>query len=657
MPADPTERAVEALDAVVATLGEGAEVREGQRQMTEAVARAIASHGRVAAQAGTGTGKSLAYLVPAVTSGRRTLVATGTKALQDQLADKDLPLLAAALADRQEVSWAVLKGRSNYLCLQALAEWQGDRDQGRLLDPDAARTAEVVELAVWAASTTSGDRAELEVEPSPAAWSAVSVGSEECPGAAKCPQGASCFAERAWRQAADADVVVVNQHLLAADVGSGGVLLPEVDVVVVDEAHELEDVVAESLGAAVSAGRVRRVAATGLALLADGDDAKASLDALTDAYRDLLDAEHAERRDARGGPRLAEGLDDAPELAEALDALSTGVRALAGRVAKVPDSPAVQTKRDRATKALNRLVEDLHVVRRAGEGEVAWVEDQGPSRQSVLRCASLDVADALAAWWGDRAVVLCSATLPPTAADRLGLAGAERLEVVSPFDYRAQALLYVPRPFPVPSDPRWRAHADTELRALVKAAGGRALVLSTSLAGMRAARDALDDVRGADGEPVAVMVQGDAPKPRLLERFRDDETSVLVATMGFWQGVDVPGRALSLVVLDKLPFPVPTEPLHAARRDRAGDAAFSLVDLPATATRLAQGAGRLIRSTTDVGVVAVLDVRLATKSYRRELLALVPPMRRTIDRDEAVAALEAIRDAEPGADRAAPAAS
>ncbi len=644
MPADPTTRALAALDEVVATLGPGAEVRDGQRQMAEAVARAIAGSGRLVAQAGTGTGKSLAYLVPAVVSGRRTLVATATKALQDQLADKDLPALADGLADRQEVSWAVLKGRSNYLCRQALAEWQADRDQGRLLDPDAARTDEVLELAVWAASTRTGDRAELAVEPSVAAWSAVAVGSEECPGAAKCPRGGDCFAEAAWRRAADADVVIVNQHLLAADVGAGGMLLPEVEVVVVDEAHELEDVVAESLGAAVSAGRIGRVAASGFALLADADDARARLDRLTEAYRELLDDEHAERRDARGGPRLADALGDAPDLAGAVDALAEGLRSLATKVAKVPDSPAVQTKRDRAVKGLNRLIEDLHTVRHAGEGEVAWVEEQGQGRHSVLRCASLDVADALRAWWGDRAVVLCSATLPVGTADRLGLAGAARLDVTSPFDYRVQGLLYVPRPFPVPSDPRWRAHADTELRALVKAAGGRALVLSTSLAGMRAARDALDDVRGAGGEPVEVLVQGEAPKPRLLERFRHDETSVLVATMGFWQGVDVPGRSLSLVVLDKLPFPVPTEPLHAARRDRAGDAAFAAVDLPATATRLAQGVGRLIRSTSDVGVVAVLDVRLATKSYRRELLALVPPLRRTVDRAEAVAFLEQIRD-------------
>jgi ATP-dependent DNA helicase DinG len=647
VPDDPTARALAALaalDDVVAALGPGAEVRDGQREMTAAVARTVAAGGRLAVQAGTGTGKSLAYLVPVVVSGRRALVATATKALQDQLADKDLPALADALADRQEVSWAVLKGRSNYLCRQALAEWQTDRDQGRLLDPDPARAAEVLELAIWAASTRTGDRAELEVEPSPAAWSAVSVSSEECPGAAKCPQGDACLAEAAWRQASDADVVIVNQHLLAADVGAGGVLLPEVDVVVVDEAHELEDVVAESLGANVSAARISRVAATGHSLLADEDEARSALDRLTDRYGELLDGEHAERRDARGGPRLAESLADAPELAGALDAVAEAVRALSAKVAKVPDSPAVATKRDRATKALNRLAEDLHTVRHAGEGTVAWVEGQGQGRHAVLRCASLDVDDALTSWWGDRAVVACSATLPATTPARLGLVGAERLEVTSPFDYRTQGLLYVPRPFPVPSDPRWRAHADTELRALVKAAGGRALALSTSLAGMRAARDALDDVRGPDGEPIAVLLQGEVPKPRLLDRFRHDETSVLVATMGFWQGVDVPGRALSLVVLDKLPFPVPTEPLHAARRDRAGDDAFAAVDLPATATRLAQGVGRLIRSTTDVGVVAVLDVRLATKSYRRELLALVPPLRRTVDRAEAVAALEGIRD-------------
>ena len=598
-----------ALSTLAASLEGGGEMRIGQFQMARAVARAVADRRPLVVRAGTGTGKTWAYLVGALAAegDRRIVVATATKALQDQLAGKDLPAVAAS-GLRPGLRWAVLKGRSNYLCRQTALE-AGRGADAPSLDLSGVG-GEVARLLAWGATSDTGDRAELDFEPRPAAWSSVSVGSEECPGANACPSGSDCFAEAAYHRAREADVVVVNLHLLGAHVASGGYVLPEHDVVVVDEAHDAEDVLSGALGVTLTPGRV---AAAGR--LAPGNALVRHRDALDRAFAPLV------------GHRLPAGASGDAGVAEALGDLAQGVRE-ERRALRASDDDDLDRKarRDRVAKALDSLASDVDLALRADDGMVTWVEQAGT--QPALRVAPVEVGGALATvLWSSTTAVLTSATIPPGLGGRLGLTEeAVELDVGSPFDYRSHCLLYVPR-LPDVRRPEHEAAAHAELGFLLAAAGGRTLALFTSWRAMRAARAALDG-----HVPYRLLAQDDLPKPALVEAFRADETSCLFATMGFWQGVDVPGAACSLVVIDRLPFARPDDPLTEARRERAGADAFAAVDIPHAATRLAQGAGRLIRSSTDRGVVAILDPRLAEASYRAAILAALPPMRRTRDR-------------------------
>jgi ATP-dependent DNA helicase DinG len=608
----------EALAEVTAALPGGGEARPGQVAMAEAVAGAIDRGRHLVVQAGTGTGKSLAYLVPAILSGRRTVVATATKALQDQLATKDLPFLAAHLA--RPFAFSVVKGRSNYLCLQKATEIGAPGEQ-LALDDDLADDRvrqEVVRILEWAKRSPTGDRAELAFEPSARAWSAVSVGASECPGATRCPMGEPCFAEAARRRADEADVVVVNTHLYGVHLASGGFVLGDHDVVVFDEAHQLEDVAAHTMGVELSAGRFRALARALRAIVSDADSALP----VDDAGRRLEEAIVGQR-----GQRLVDGSPALDGVRTALALATERVNAALATVRAIdpPPGPAA-AKKQRAMKAATSLLDDVEAALALDENHVAWVE--GPEHAPVLKVATVEVGERLAAAvWSQRTAILTSATVPPGLAARVGLAEGsfDSLDAGSPFDYQGHALLYVAAHLPEPRSPRYEAAMLLELERLIRAAGGRTLALFTSWRMMTTAADAL---RGT--LPWPVLTQADLPKPALLRQFAEDEASCLFATMGFWQGVDVPGPALSLVVLDKLPFPRPDEPLTQARRDRAGPAAFAVVDLPRAATILAQGAGRLIRTATDRGVVAVLDPRLAAKDYRRQLLAPVPPMKRTV---------------------------
>ena len=625
-----------ALDRVVAELPGGGEARHGQRAMAEAVRLGIAERKHVAVQAGTGTGKTLAYLVPAILSGRRTVVATATKALQDQLAGKDLPFLTAHLG--RPFAWAVLKGRSNYVCMQRLSELAAaGRDEGQLaLDGVAERApaAELVTLATWATSSRSGDRAELAVEPSERAWSAVSVSARECPGAARCPSGGICFAEAARNQAIQADVVVVNLHLYGLDLAMGGVLLPEHELAVIDEAHQLEDIVSATSGIELTGGRFADVARRVRGVIAD-DNLPAGVD---DAGRLIAEALRPKR-----DRRLKGALPD--DLAGAITVARGRVEAVLAAARNVPGDAPEETRARalRLTQAAGALVEDLGAVERVTADEVVWVE--GTDANPVLRVAPLDVAGLLQdALWSQRTCVLTSATLPSRLPSRLGVGPAQitELDVGSPFDYAAHALLYCAAHLPDPRQPAYVAALTDELGDLIEAAGGRTLALFTSFRVLDEAAAALQ-LR----LDVPILTQRDLPKGRLLELFAQDEATCLFATMGFWQGVDVPGASLSLVTIDRIPFPRPDEPLLQARRERAGADAFGLIDLPRATTLLAQGAGRLIRSAEDRGVVAVLDPRLAKAGYRWDMVRALPPMRRTKDPAEARRTLEAIRDGRP----------
>ena len=659
------------LASVTASLPGGGEDRPGQQAMAQAVGRAIDERRHLVVGAGTGTGKSLAYLVPAVLSGRSVVVATATRALQDQLATKDLPQVAGSLQARRAVRFAVLKGRSNYLCRQRAAEVGGAEqaglsamalfgDDGPAESSTAPETLDLGRLGgqlrrliAWADTTETGDRAELEFEPSPRAWGALSVSARECPGAFRCPSGTICFAEKARERAAAADVVVVNTHLYATHVASDGAVLPEHDVVVLDEAHAVEDVMTEALGVEITPGRLRAVAQGARGLVgADGAGVVDGVGEVADRL-DLVLAPLAGRRvltDVAGDTPSAQTQELAAvlELARGrIDALAGALRRADAETARDAEAAANDetARRNRALLALGHLAEEVSGIVALGDEQVAWVEASGPTgRTPSLRSAPIEVGPLLSTrLWPTVTAVLTSATVPPGLAARLGLPAREtdHLEVGSPFPFETCALLYCAKHLPDPRRPGARQALHEELGALITAAGGRTLALFTSWRAMHEATDALRPLLDLE-----VLAQGDKPKAKLLDVFSSDHAACLFATMSFWQGVDVPGPTLSLVTLDRLPFSRPDDPLLQARRDRAGEAAFRLVDLPRAATLLAQGAGRLIRSSTDRGVVAVLDSRLATAGYRNVLLGALPPMRRTTSHDEVVAFLQAIaRDA------------
>ncbi|MBI2704713.1 MAG: ATP-dependent DNA helicase [Actinobacteria bacterium] len=631
------DRAEAELEHVTAAMAQG-EVREGQVEMTRAVAAAIEDERHLVVQAGTGVGKTFAYLVPAVLSGQRVVVATTTKTLQDQLATKDLPFLA----DHGSVpfTFAVLKGRSNYLCLQRAHEvLREDGDQLVLEGVGTSRLAqEVIQLVEWATTATSGDRAELAFEPAVRAWSAVSVGPNECPGANRCPVGDACFAERARRKAAESDVVIVNTHLYGTHLATGGMVLPDHRVVVFDEAHALEEVISSTAGLTLTAGRfaaVARLVTSATGKPEDGTGIGRAGEVVGAAMKEWV------------GRRIR-SMANAPELA---DAISDARIRLDAAPAAMPSSGDDNgdgdgdredaARRLRATKALDALIGDLDRLFALRPADVLWVE--GTEESPVLRVAPIDVGEVLGEQlWDFKTAILTSATIPPALAERVGMVPDSYREVnaTSPFDYETNALLYCAAHLPDPRAADFEEQALGELVQLIEAAGGRTLALFTSHRAMQAAAAYLR------GEVMTeILVQDDLPRQALISRFASEHESSLVATMGFWQGIDVPGPSLALVTIDKLPFPRPDEPLLQARREQARGQAFDTVDLPRACTLLAQGAGRLIRTRSDRGVVAVLDRRLATQaSYRWKIIQSLPPMRRTRDRDEAVAFLEALRD-------------
>ena len=618
-----------ALAAVTGALP-AAEDRPGQLQMAEAVARAISSKRHLVVAAGTGTGKTMGYLVPAVLAGQRVVVATATKALQDQLANKDLPFLAAHL--EVPFDFAILKGRSNYICLQRVREVQQAAAAGQLELEELAVTvrAEVKRLAEWSGTTPTGDQADLEWMPTDRAWQAVSVSSDECPGASRCPMGEPCFAEVARKRAASADVVVVNTHLYGLHVASGGVLLPEHDVVVVDEAHSLEDIMSDTVGIAIGSGRFTNLGAT-LKRILDNLGLIASVIESGVALREAI-APFA-------GQRLPFPLPDPVSAALitgrlAIDNAQGSLRAI---------DTAVEDAKQRKLRAQTqstRLIDDIDRAVGANEGFVAFVS--GSPEIPRLEIAPLDVGPTLRTGiWDQHTAILTSATVPASLTARVGLV-AESVDVIdvgSPFDYAEHGLLYCALHMPDPRSPQFAAAVADELVALITAAGGRTLALFTSW-------KAMDTAAAAVRSRVAqtVITQRDMPKNALVKAFSADESVCLFATAGFFQGVDIPGRTLSLVTIDRLPFPRPDDPLLSARRELLGAKAFGQIDIPRASTLLAQATGRLIRTATDRGVVAVFDPRLGKANYRWDIVKALPPMRRTRERTEVEAFLHEITE-------------
>ena len=617
---------ITALAAVTGALP-AAEERPGQQEMAVAVADAISTGRHLVVQAGTGTGKTLGYLVPAIVAGKRVVVATATKALQDQLAAKDLPFLQAHLGIAFD--WAVLKGRSNYVCMQRVREVQG-ADKGQLeLEEFAATTkVEINRLATWSGTTDTGDQASLDWAPSDKAWQAVSVGSDECPGATRCPMGSVCFAEMARAKASVADVVVVNMHLYGLHVGSGGMLLPEHDVVVMDEAHQLEDIMSDTVGVQVAGGRFSTLTVALKRIIDDpklvGGVAESSL-----LVRDAL-VPFLGQRLPRPFPEPVQTM-----LVEIRGRVQKALTALAAIDSNVEDAKA---RKMRAQQLATRLQDSIDLALENREGFVAFVSG-GPDYPK-LEIAPLEVGGVLLnGIWSQRTAILASATIPASLGARVGLppSGVNEIDVGSPFDYEHNAMLYCAIHMPAPNSPAFGPAVHEELAALITAAGGRTLALFTSWKAMDAAAEA---VRLKVGVPI--LTQRDLPKTALVKAFSEDEHSCLFATAGFFQGVDIPGRTLSLVVIDRIPFPRPDDPLLSARRDLLGAAAFGQIDLPRASMLLAQATGRLIRTANDRGVVAVMDPRLGKANYRWDIVKALPPMKRTRHRAEAEAFLREI---------------
>ena len=643
-------RAAFAEDGVLAQAAEHYRPRQGQIDMAEAVARTIADGGALVVEAGTGVGKTFSYLVPALLSGERVLVSTATKTLQDQLFGRDLPRLRDALG--LAVRAALLKGRSSYLCLHRM------RQAGQTLareETAAWRTLTAVQH--WAVATRTGDLAELAGldERSPVT-PLVSSTRENCLGG-DCPDFQACHVYRARREAMAADVVVVNHHLFFADlaVRESGMaeLLPTVRVAIFDEAHQLNETGVQFLGRQLGTGQlldfVRDALATVRPLAGGLVDWQAELEPVERNARDLrmLAGPAAPGTRLRWLGAAPEGL-DADEWAESLQALAAALQRLCGWLEGVAAmSPDLARLHARALALAERVAQFAAV---GAEGVVRWV-DVGLQLRLIEAPLSIGATvQAQLLQQPGRAYVFTSATLGDDPGLRwftepCGLEQAEILRVDSPFDYARQAALYVPRTLPKPAD----AGHGPAVAALVAGAalrlGGRTLVLTTTLRALRSIGQAVQaQVQGQ----LEVLVQGQMARQRILDRFREGGQGgaagcVLVASASFWEGVDVPGDALQLVVIDKLPFPPPNDPLVEARAQEielAGGSAFKEYFLAEAAVALKQGAGRLIRRESDRGVLVVGDARLVQMGYGKRLRAALPPMRQLQDEAEFLQALD-----------------
>jgi ATP-dependent DNA helicase DinG len=658
----------------------GGSARPGQQAMASAIDKAVRDREHLLVQAGTGTGKSLAYLTPALLVDGPVVVSTATLALQNQLVEHDLPRLADAVEPvlGRRPTFAVLKGRHHYLCLAKMEHADEEEPITDTLFGDAPPKAtqwlgeagklgkQIQRLHAWSEKTATGDRDELDPGVDDTAWRQVSMPARDCVGAAKCPYGAECFAEASRARAREADVVVTNHSLLAVDMLADRHIVPPHRLLIIDEAHELADRVSSAAQAELTPDAIERSARRSGKLIpqAAAESLAEAADALTVGLADIP------------AGRLTAGLP--PPLHQAVTLLASAARAALSAIGEIKSDDPDPVRKQQAKAALDDLFETAQRLLEESDFDVAWVEksDLGTGRRALV-VAPLSVAGTLAqGLYADRTVVATSATLTlggrfDTVARSLGLPvaaptvpsargavaesaapgaltpdappasgdGWTSMDVGSPFDYPKQGILYVAAHLPRPMASGLPDPAGEELLKLVTALGGRTLGLFSS---RRAATQAAELLRARTDLPI--LLQGEEALPLLVRKFREDKPSCLFGVMSLWQGVDVPGDACQLVVIDRLPFPRPDEPLAAARSaavDAAGGSGFASVSVPIAAIRLAQGVGRLIRSTGDKGVVAVLDSRLETaRGYGAFLRKSLPPFWYTTRPDVAIGALQ-----------------
>jgi ATP-dependent DNA helicase DinG len=635
-----TVRSLEGLlgpKGVLARKLEGYEARPGQLEMARKVEAALQERHYLMVEAGTGTGKTLAYLVPAIRSGRKVVVSTATKNLQTQIMEKDLPLLRKQ--GGLDFKAALMKGRANYLCL---LRYERFAEQPDFAFKDEAR--HFPRLKVWAEQTSTGDRADLDLPETFHAWREMSATADTCIGS-KCPRYQDCFVTQMRQAAQEADVIVVNHHLFFADVtlkarksSQGAEVLPRYDAVIFDEAHALEDVASDHFGATVSTHRVEDLCADGERLVLPGNE----------AYETLSPTWNSLRRGAQElfaallGEMTASGVQATSEAVKLGEPLRKAAQAHAGELIdalseiQVTLEEATEPEMQGLARRADEVLADLGFLLGEADGRFVYAVEQR-ARTVTVRAHPIDVAQEMAKrlYAHLDTAVFTSATLSvggsfAYAAERLGLVtdegepvnGLQMATVASPFDYARQAILYVPQHLPEVQSPEFSDAATEEIVRLCELTGGRAFVLCTSLKSMRELHGKLEGRL-----PYPLLLQGERPKHKLLEAFLQ-EPSVLLGAYSFWEGVDVQGDALSLVIIDKLPFANPRDPVVEARvgaLQGKGVDPFASYQIPQAALALRQGFGRLIRSKRDTGIVALLDRRLRTKRYGPGLIDALPP--------------------------------
>ncbi len=642
-------------DGLIAKHHPDYEYRPGQVAMANAVADALSGNNHLLVEAGTGTGKTLAYLVPAIATGKRVIISTGTKNLQEQLFYKDIPFLQSIIPKPFKATY--LKGRSNYLCLQKL--------QRAEMSPVLEGLDEVDyfdEVRRWAYESGTGDRAELATLPDNIGfWRHIDARSESCIGS-KCPNFEPCFITKARQASLEADIVIVNHHLFFADLAlrgrEYGQVLPDYSAVIFDEAHQIEDIASQYFGNQVSGYQIEdlvrdasRLMIQDVAAAMEVTKAGARVTRFADQFWVCFlgtDREASIPVTLRGDGRFAirqamfvrknrSGEFESTPIGERFTNLKNALERLKSALAVIKDPPS---EMDAVTRRLDQILFDLEFIILGDDRNfIYWCERRG--RGVFLQATPIDVSGLL----NDKlfnvpaevegrieSVVMTSATLTSNNSfefikERLGVEKSDELIAESNFDYQQQALLYLPTDLPDPRDANFTNLAAAEIVKILKATRGRAFVLCTSNSSMGMLRDLV-----AEEVDFPIFKQGDGSRSGLLDAFRQTPNSVLFATSSFWQGIDVRGEALSCVIIDKLPFAVPSDPVVAARQrfiDDTGGSSFSDYSVPSAIIALKQGLGRLIRSATDRGVLCVLDPRLTTKAYGKTFLNSLPPCKIT----------------------------